>query len=373
MHWRVKARRGHIQPSNSQGLPKVAIIVLNWNGWRDTLECLESVQQLSYPNYLTIIVDNGSQDDSVKRIKAWARENMGKGRHLVEYIRAAALQGGEGDKEEAFEGLPSEARLVLIRNGENLGFTGGNNVAIHYAIHRKFPGEYIFLLNNDAKVKKDSITHLVDSARRANAGIVGAVVREETTGQIQSAGCNGDFPLIRQFFQPITRWPVQPPGYENDFWASFWVSGVAMLIRRSTLKDVYALTGRYLDSRLFLYGEDFEFCCTARKVGYKSITSKHGVVYHKKAKSSGGRYGPIEFYYSNRNRVILANEFLTLWLKIIFRPFNVITTLGRVLKNVVYKRFQSASAILHALIDGYRGVTGKWKRQDEELRRFKGK
>jgi hypothetical protein len=67
---------GEIATSSGQK-PNIAIVAVNWNGWRDTLECLESVRQLAYPNYLMIVVDNNSQDDSVAQIRAWARDRAG--------------------------------------------------------------------------------------------------------------------------------------------------------------------------------------------------------------------------------------------------------------------------------------------------------
>ncbi len=132
--------------------PRVVVSILNWNGWQDTLECLESVRKLDYPNYLTVVVDNGSWDDSAERMKAWAHENLGAGQVLADYTQEIALQGGDQQTEEALESVPSPARLVLIRNEENLGFTGGNNVAFHYALTGEHPADFVFLLNNDATV-----------------------------------------------------------------------------------------------------------------------------------------------------------------------------------------------------------------------------
>ena len=195
-------RREKLLSSASRGKTygsRVAVTVLNWNGWRDTIECLESVRELNYPDYLVVVVDNGSQDDSVGRIKSWAQENLGEGHVLVEYTQTRALEGGEEEREEALECASPKAKMVLIRNQENLGFTGGNNVAIHYALQRKCPVDYVFLLNNDATVEKDCLTHLVSVDRRADAGIVGALVFDETSRQVRFGGRAS---LLRQFFSP---------------------------------------------------------------------------------------------------------------------------------------------------------------------------
>jgi GT2 family glycosyltransferase len=156
--------------------PKVAIIILNWNGWKDTIKCLESVYNLNYPNFEVIVVDNGSRDDSVKKIKKWVSEHSGKSKILLEYDRISALQGGRSKKEESLEYVSSNLRMILIKNEENLGYAGGNNVAIHYAFHKKSPSDYVFILNNDAEVDKHCLTHLIEVAGKTDAGVVGAVI-----------------------------------------------------------------------------------------------------------------------------------------------------------------------------------------------------
>ncbi|MGA8186080.1 MAG: glycosyltransferase, partial [Terriglobia bacterium] len=162
--------------ASSSPAPLVAISILNWNGWEDTLECLESVRRLDYPNYLTVVVDNGSWNGSADKIKAWAEANLGPGRVIADYSRETALAGGDRETEQALDRAPSAARLVLIRNKENLGFTGGNNVSIHYALHRGYASDYVFLLNNDATLKDDVLTHLLTTDAESRAGVVGAVV-----------------------------------------------------------------------------------------------------------------------------------------------------------------------------------------------------
>ena len=347
--------------------PRVVIIILNWNGWRNTLQCLESVQQLAYPNYQVVVVDNDSQDDSVERIRAWAKSKLGGGGILVEYCRAEVLDGGDEEREKTLEHASPKANMVLIRNQENLGFAGGNNVAIHYTLKRKHPTDYIFLLNNDAKVEKDCLTHVVNVDRRVDAGIVGAVVKEEASGAIQISISNGKFSLLRWFFRPFVLFPSTPQESRNDFWPSLEVHAAGMLIRNDALREMYATTGCYLDSRLFMYCEEIEFCCIARKVGYESVTAKKGVVYHKEAHSSGGRYNPIAYYYQTRNRALLANELLPMPWKVLFHLVNVLLCLARVLKSLMYRRPAAARAILCGLADGYRGVTGKWKHHDREV------
>ncbi|MFZ6017577.1 MAG: glycosyltransferase family 2 protein [Nitrospirota bacterium] len=335
----MEARQeSQVQNQELKAWPKVAIIVLNWNGLKDTIECLESLKKITYPNYEVIVVDNGSKGNDADVLEEKYKD----------YIK-------------------------VIRNKENLGFTGGNNVAIHYAIYRKYPVDYVFLLNNDAIIEKDCLTHLVSVACKTNAGIVGAIIVEESASERQFAGCSGNYPLIRQFFQPLVRWPFPPHGFENDFWTCFWVSGAAMLIRKETLRDVYASTGRYLNNQLFLYGDELDFCTTARKLGYESITTKQAIVYHpKRATSSGGKYNPVAYYYCTRNHILLAREMLPIQLKVFFYPSNLLICLIQILKNIIYRRFYSAWAIIYGFWDAYKGVTGKWKYHDQAILKCRG-
>ena len=100
--------------------PKVYIVILNWNGWQDTLECLASVVKLNYQNYQVVVVDNGSTDGSVGRIKEWIASQRA-------------------------------ARALLVETGKNLGYAGGNNAGLRYGLAR---GDlaYAWVLNNDTTV-----------------------------------------------------------------------------------------------------------------------------------------------------------------------------------------------------------------------------
>ena len=118
--------------------PKVSIIILNWNGWEDTIECLESLYQITYPNYDVIVVDNGSEDESIEKIKEYTE---GKNRveskffeyscenkpiKIIEYTREEAEAGG-GKKKE-IENLPPNKKLIIIKNEKNYGFAASDDV-----------------------------------------------------------------------------------------------------------------------------------------------------------------------------------------------------------------------------------------------------
>jgi hypothetical protein len=354
-----------------QRLPKVAINILNWNGWQDTIECLESVRRLDYPNYLTVVVDNGSWNDSVERIRAWATEALPDQAAYVEYTRETALGGGNPSSEAQLDVARSPNRLVLIRNEENLGFTGGNNVAIRYALGRRGAADFVLLLNNDAVLEPACLTELVSAGRRADAGVVGAVTRDRATGELLFAGLDEKYPVARMFFPALFCLSRDLRHVEADFYPSPWVCGVAMLVRAETLVAVHRAKGRYLDPALFLNYDEVEFCWAARAGGYNVVVGGKALAYHKGGRSSGGRLSPLSYYYQYRNRILLAKTLLPAHLKPWFHLGNSLCCLLRVLERVFRQGqgLRPARAILCGLYDGYRGNAGKWRYHDAEVRR----
>jgi len=351
-------------------LPKVTISILNWNGWRETIECLESVRQLHYPNFLIVVADNGSGDKSLEELRAWGKAHFREGDTFVEYPREVALAGGDPAREEGLERGASGKRLVLVDNRENLGFTGGNNVGIQYALRRPQPADYVLLFNNDATMDEGCLDHLLEAGRKAGAGIVGAVIKERESGHIQFAGYVGPFPLLRQFFPPLFGFRTVAPDMADEFQESFAVNGAAMLIRREVLEAVHLSTGYYLDDALFLYGDEADLCGRARKLGYKTVVANRALVYHGEASSMGGRANPFAFYYTSRNRIRLAGHLLPWPLRLPFHAVNGAVCAGRILKNLATRRPRAAFAIIQGLVDGYRGIGGRWRYHDRETQRF---
>ena len=384
------------EPSlNSAGLgggaspPLVVISILNWNGWQDTLRCLESVRRLDYPNHLAVVVDNGSWDDSAETIKAWAHENLGAAHVLADYTQEIALQGGDPRSEEALQRTASPARLVLIRTKENLGFTGGNNLSISYALRRALAPDYVFLLNNDACLEADCLSRLVDADRRADAAMIGATLSRPGVRRVENGSESGktrapNAASIRAEFDGLIKEGCRrPPGIENrqigenlrkpsatldaggDLIPVVWASGGALLIRRDLLEGVKQIQGSYLDDRLFLYGEEIALSRAASQLGYKPLLAKRAVGSHGGMASSGGHWGALQFYYSTRNTFYGA-DYLPKFERLRFRLMYPLKSTGRLLKYLLKGRPSSARAALWGMIDAYRGVTGKWRDHDRE-------
>ena len=334
---------------------RVAIVIVNYNGWRDTLECLESVRQLDYPDFLTVVVDNASQDDSPARLWDWASHKDDF--LLVDYPEAVGRDGGEAGKEKSLATATPANRAVLIRNSVNSGPTGGGNLGIEYALSREPPAHYVFLLDNDATVQKDTLTHLVDLDREENAGVVGGVVLSKETGEIQFAERTT---LLRWFFHPLVKADMALPGEGVDYWPSAGVSGPAMLIRRDVLETMHAATGRYLAAETFIDGWEFEFCYRSSLAGYRSLVTRKGFVRHKGERMTRCAIRPMRYYYTTRSPLLFAPDFLPLHWRLLFYPCHAVLSLGRVAKVLKLGRPDAARAIMSGWWDGIRGERSIW-------------
>ncbi len=264
--------------------PKVFILILNWNGWRDTIACLESVYRASYPDYQVVVLDNGSHDDSVNRILAWAagtEEKTATGKlgisvrkplPVISYDRQEAERGGRPE-EQAAGGAASP--LVLVRTGANLGFAGGNNVGIRYAMARG--ADYILLLNNDAFFRaSDSLSLMTGFMERTpRAGACGGRLFYPDGLPQQSFG---NFPALwrvlanllplyklvpSRWLKGLKRANVVPDDTIRTPLGIDWPSGACLMVRGETVRDV-----GMMDEEYFLYVEETDWCFRMREKGW---------------------------------------------------------------------------------------------------------
>ncbi|MDZ7356735.1 MAG: glycosyltransferase family 2 protein, partial [candidate division KSB1 bacterium] len=199
---------------NHKRVPSVAVIILNWNNWQDTVECLESLAQIDYPNYQVIVIDNGSSDDSVVQLK-----------HRFDWIR-------------------------LFETGENLGFSAG----VNYGIERAKDSELVLLLNNDTIVAPNFLTELVKTIQSDNTiGLVGGriyyldVAKTDTAlfcrqNKIWSAG-GGISKLTKKAFH-IGDKKIDHGQYDQQREVDF-LSGCCLLIKREVFEKIGLLDPDY--------------------------------------------------------------------------------------------------------------------------------
>ena len=305
---------------------RASIVILNWNGWRDTVECLESVYQINYPNYDVIVVDNGSEDNSVERIKQYCEGKLKVSSRFFEYdnsnkpikvfeVEEDVARLGKFNK-KLYEKYNVNRRLILIKNKVNYGFTGGNNIAMRFAMKVLDP-DYILLLNNDTVVDRNFLTELVNVAES-----------DERTGIVQSKILRKDNPEIIDSTGQVFRFGrfVDRGHGERDFGQYDGVTdilsacGASCLLRVCMLEEIGLLREDF-----FAYYEDVELSMRARKYGWKIKYSPKSVIYHKGHGTSGvaPKFIKDEFRYRLliihlRNSMITVYGYLKIYKKLSF-------------------------------------------------------
>lgn len=260
----------------------IYIILLNWNGWEDTVQCLESLFRSDYTNYRVIVCDNDSSDGSTDKIKSWADGNLKTEKTIhpsllhtiepgiqkplafVEYEKTEAEQGGNPEEKET--------RLVLIHNGSNSGFSAGNNPGIRYALKKN--ADLIWLLNNDTVVNPGTMSEMVNEIEIDSAtGVVGSVIYFASDPiEMQTYG-GGRISVLtgRDRF-------VFGQGKLD------YITGTSFFVRREVFEKV-----GLLDESFFFYWEDVDLSRRVLKAGWKLSVAQNAKVFHKFSASVGSQ------------------------------------------------------------------------------------
>jgi GT2 family glycosyltransferase len=246
--------------------PRVAVIVLNWNGRDDSIACLESLEKLAYPNFEALLVDNGSVDGSVAAIRR------------------------------------RFARLEIIETGRNLGFAEGNNVGIRIALDRG--ADYVLLLNNDTIVHPALLDELVAAAERCpEGGIFGAkILYHAEPDRIWYGGARWHDELMR--FQHCYE-DAQIQTDARGVAAVEYACGCALLAKSAVWRAV-----GLLDPIFFLTYEDTDLCFRARRAGFACYYVPAARLWHKISTSFGGADSPLFVYFMTRNLLLWGERHL---------------------------------------------------------------
>ncbi|MDD5593823.1 MAG: glycosyltransferase family 2 protein [Candidatus Margulisbacteria bacterium] len=233
----------------------VAIIILNYNGYQDTIECLESLGRISYQDFQVVLVDNASTDDSVARLRQWLSENKN-----------------------------AAAKVHLVENEKNYGYARGNNVGIKYAL-ANFGSEYTLILNNDTSVEPDFLQPLIEGLREravalAGPRIIESGVKYHWQGYLPS---RINFLNYLAFLTPLRQVFIKTPlSIEFNLERSesprpaYSIPGCCMLFRSGALESV-----GLFDEKTFLGWEE---CIIAEKLfqaGYRTVVVPKSRIFHK--------------------------------------------------------------------------------------------
>ncbi len=272
-------------------MKRVDVVVLNWNGWQDTIACLASLQLLDYPAFDLLVVDNGSTDESVDQIK---------------------------------KAMPS---VEVLQAGSNLGFGGGCNVGIRHALARG--ADYVWLVNSDATVDPGALSALVRLADQdLTLGSVGSVLYEaDQVDRIQLWG-GGRVNL----WLGGSRHRISPGAID-------FISGASILLRRAALEDV----GLFDQESFFMYWEDTDLGFRLRRAGWQLAVADDSRIWHKQSASLGKNSPSLDEYFI-RSQVRFLRRYAPLPLVPLF------FMIGRVLaKRIMLGDMSRARAVLRGL------------------------
>lgn len=291
---------------------KLAVILVNYNNEDDTISCLECLDDQSFDDFLTIVVDNGSEPHSYDAVRS------------------------------RFD-FP-----VYLRNDTNQGFTGGNNRGIEYALDRG--AEWILLLNNDTELSPDFLGNFLDAANDLpdGVGIVGPTIHTYGSDEIWSAG--GTINRLT-----ATTGSLYETGTLTKRWTEVdLVAGAALLARDSVFETV-----GLLDEDFFIYYEETEFCARTRRAGWRVAYVPVDGVYHKETTTYS--HDTFSEYYLTRNRLLYQQKTAPTHVRLLFYPYYLLRwVLVQSLYLVFVERAHSAArATLRGAVDGIRGRVGK--------------
>ena len=262
---------------------KIYIVILNWNGWEDTVNCVKSLRTTSCTEpYKILIIDNYSSNDSVKRIK---------------------------------EACPD---IELIQNESNLGFGGGCNVGLQHSMQNN--AEFVWLLNNDTTVYADTLQELIKIANTGpSIGIVGSVLYSmEAPETVQAWG--GGY---------VNFWAGNTKNIydKNDAPKLQYITGASMLVRVNALQEV----GLFDDSSYFMYWEDADLCFRFTRNGWSIAVAENSKVLHKEGASLGGN-SQLLIRYFNQSAAIFFCKFYRFCLIPVYIGLG-----GRLIKRITHR------------------------------------
>ena len=291
-------------------VPSVLVSILNYNSFEYTIEAIESFRAQTYAAMKLQMVDNASTTDCVERI------------------------------ERVFPDLE------IVRSPSNLGYTGGNNLALERGVAERF--DYVLICNEDIAVGRDAVAQLVETARsRPDAGVVGGVEVDYETGRPRTTG-GTRFPDWR--FR--IHWPVDHPPAGAPSARVLYVQGALVMFTRAALE-----AGIRFDDALFIYWDEIDLGYQLQQKGLAAYVDHRVEVRHRnKPASFLIRTG----YLQQRNRAYLAKKHYKGWKKWAYLAYsNLLEVPGKLLVRTAQGHGEFARACLLGQWDGLRGVMGK--------------
>lgn len=333
-----------VEKERTEKLPIVYIVILNWNGFENTIECLESNYSSNYKNFEVVVVDNGSTDDSVLKIKRWARDNGIKLKTEISLIDGKTEQIKKLD----IPFIPSA--LTIIKTNKNFGFSRGNNFGIKYALANG--AEYIFLLNNDIVLNPKTLETLLTSIQSDEK--IGAVFPK-------IIGEKGNLQVTVELRPPFNFWEVLLAGNNLRFLGSYFdyrlylkrkspykeyrydqlislpnIVVAGALYRRKFFEDV-----GLLDENIFMYHEEDILVEKLKRTNYIFCFNPFTEVIHKVGGDTRKLPSPFLYIESCRSEIYCGKNYkhLRKWQIRLLKFFRTLYYLYYMGKSKEYRKY----------------------------------
>lgn len=316
---------------------KVCIILINYNNWADTLECLESLFRLDYDYFRVIVVDNASSNDSLHKIDSWAKgelpvkmpESGISGDVEPNVIKPIKYDLLEYDDD--FAGETTRSRLTVIRSSKNRGYAGGNNIGLKFALlNNDF--DYAWLLNNDTVAEKNTLSNFIHYQENTSvrSGIFGSMVmRYDNTTKIES---------LKRLYIPYLGLEINIDTLENNLpatsriekignFAVSFPSGASLFVRKEFIRDVGLLNEAY-----FLYFEELDWLERGRQKGWEWESAVNTRVWHKGSSSTGSKNNytsELSDFSRIRSQILFSKSYYPKSLFVLYPVFCTFTLFNR--------------------------------------------
>lgn len=290
---------------------EISIILLNYNCYKDTIHCVDSIfEHTKNIDFQIIVVDNQSTDDSFTQLKKLKN-------------------------------------IVLLQAKKNNGFAAGNNIGIQKAL--ELQSKYVYLLNSDTIIDDSTISNLYKAMENSDIAILGSRIMYH------------DHPNLIQYLGGHINWKKMAGCHNHEreqfdfkidsIISTEFITGCSMFIRSSVFDKIGLLPEEY-----FMYCEDLDFCIQAKLNHLKLAVCTDSVVYHKVGSSSGGENSPFSIKWSNRNRIILIQRYKRFTVPFFTKSWFYLTRYLLIGKYILKNEKEKSKAIIEGLKMGRRYV-----------------
>ncbi|MBA9077848.1 glycosyltransferase family 2 protein [Rufibacter quisquiliarum] len=293
------------QNSGMSFLPQIYTVLVNYKGWEDTIECLESLLKLDYPHNKIMVVDNASPDNSFQHLINWADS------YFKNEPSAFAVLTRKQVLEVDTVALEATTKLFFYQSDQNAGFAAGNNIGIRFALQQN-SADFLWLLNNDTVVDKNCLSELVKEAlsvesKKKKVGIWGSkILYYHAPDTIQALG--GKLSL-RTFTSSHIAEGLKEAEIPERIQAPDYIVGASMFVSKTFIEQV-----GLLDESYFLYFEELDWAERGRRKGFTLGFARQSKVFHKEGRSigsssSGKKKSELADYHGIRSKIIFFKKF----------------------------------------------------------------